>query len=192
MTLLSHVLIYTLRMTTLLKIIERTATRWGLGILFFLYVLVFGAIQITMNKLAVVTGGFSILDFDFGYSEERVLEVLGSYGEEGMALYGRIQLLDILNPAIYSLFFASILYLLFKKGGFTWVVILPLLAGALDYAENITLYILSSSYPDISGTIVSLSSSLSIVKNTALYSAIGTLVIGFVLWARSMTSIVNA
>ena len=117
-----------------------------------------------MNKLAIVTGGYSILDFDFGYSEERVLEVLGSYGEEGMALYGRIQLLDILNPAIYSLFFASILYLLFKKGGFAWVVILPLLAGALDYAENITLYILSSSYPDISGTIVSLSSSLSIVK----------------------------
>ena len=95
-----------------------------------------------------------------------------------MALYTRIQLLDIFNPAIYSLFFASIIYLLWRKHNAAWVALLPLLAGLLDYAENLTLFLLARSYPDLPTGLVTLSSTLNIIKNMAMVPAIIAMLTG--------------
>lgn len=67
------------------------------------YGVVVGTILFTLNQLAAVSGGSGILDFEPSYSKARVMEVLGSYGAEGMTLNTRIQGLDLFNPALYSL-----------------------------------------------------------------------------------------
>ncbi len=170
-------------MKTVLIFLGKMATKRGLAILLTFYAAVFGAILFTLSKLTTLTGGIGILDFDRGYTTERVAEVFGSYGVEGMALYSRIQVLDIFNPAIYSIIFASLLYLLWRTHRAAWVVFLPFLAGGLDYAENVTLFALSRAYPNLPSGLVSASSLLSIVKNVALFASIAALVVGLAIFA---------
>jgi len=165
----------------MLKLIAKVASKRGFAILLTIYAAVFGAILFYMSKLTALTGGIGILDFDRGYTTERVMEVFGSYGPEGMALYARIQILDIFNPAIYSVIFSALLYLLWAERKAVWVVFLPLLAGGLDYAENLTLWALSRAYPDLPSALVGTSSFLSIVKNVALLAVSVAFVVGLVI-----------
>lgn len=169
-------------MNSIFRLIHSTATFSRLAILFGLYVIVFGAIITTLSQLTELTGGIGILDFDRGYSIERVNEVFSSYGAEGMILYSRIQLLDLFNPAIYSLFLASIIHLLWRNHNIAWVSIFPLIAGLLDYMENLSLFLLARNFPDLSIRLVNISSTLSIVKNIALFAAIIAFFIGLVLF----------
>ena len=171
-------------MKKIFSIIDRLATWRGFALLLVLYAVVFGTIIMTLSSLTALTGGIGILDFDRGYSVERVREVFDSYGTEGFALYGRIQLLDLLNPAIYSLIFASLIYLLWKIRGHRWIVIFPIAAGLLDYCENLTLFFLSRSYPEISSQLVIISSTLSLIKNVALFGTIIVMLIGLFTWFR--------
>lgn len=143
-----------------------------------LYVLVFGTITVTLGQLAEVSGGYGILDFDRGYSVERVNEVLGSYGDEGMRLYARIQLLDLFNPMLYSLLAACFVHLLWKGRGPEWIALVPLSAGLGDYLENGTLFLLVQTYPNMSPALVALSSGLSLLKNGLLVIAVLPLLAG--------------
>lgn len=174
-------------MTPLKALLERTATWRGFAILLALYVVVFGMILATTGKLTAHTGGIGILDFERGYSYERVLEILGSYGPEGMALFARIQFFDLFNPAIYGLIFASIIYLLWKDSNVNWLPILPFFAAGLDYCENLTLFLLARSYPEISSGLVTLSSGLSLAKNVTLFAAIAALLLGLMRLGFSWT-----
>lgn len=172
-------------MTGLLSLIERLATWRGLTLLILLYLLVFGAILMTVWQLSAASGGYGILDFDRGYTVDRVHEVLGSYGERGMVLYRRIQLLDLVNPALYALLLACLTHLLWRGAGPRWVALLPLLGGLGDYAENVTLFLIVSAYPDISTGLVALSSTLSLVKNGLLAVTVLALLAGVVLRRRA-------
>ncbi len=172
-------------MKTLVSLLQRTSSWRGLAVLFFLYAIVFGTIVYTMSELAAVAAGSGILDFEFGYSKQKVMQVLASYGTEGMALYGRIQLLDLFNPALYSLFFASILHLLVRNTQWQWLVVLPMAAGTLDYAENVALYQMASSFPQLDDTVITIGSMLSVIKNLVLYSAIAAFTVAVIMWLRA-------
>ena len=172
-------------MSVVLSMLDRIASWRGISVLIVLYAIIFGGIVATLSQLTELSGGTGILDFDRGYSVDRVREVFDSYGENGLVLYRRIQLLDLFNPAIYALLFASIIYWLWKRRATVWVVLLPLAAGLLDYCENLTLLLLSRSYPVLSPQLVAISSTLSLVKNVALFGTIGVLLIGLLLWARA-------
>lgn len=161
--------------------IRKTATRQRITLLLMFYAAVFGAILVTMSQLVALTGGYGILDFDRGYDLALVNEVLGSYEAEGMALYARIQVLDILNPALYSLLMANFAWFLWRDTRFEWLAVLPLFAGLSDYAENIALFLIVRTFPDISGILVATSSTLSLVKNASLGVAVAVLLLGIVL-----------
>lgn len=169
-------------MTRLLSLIEYLANWRGISILLVLYAAVFGTILFTLGQLSDVTGGYGILDFDRGYSFERVQEVLGSYGAEGMGLNARIQFLDLFNPALYSMIAATLTYLLWKGYGPSWLALLPLLGGLGDYMENVTLFLMARTHPDISEGLVSLSSTLSLVKNVLLPIAFLPFLVGLIYW----------
>lgn len=169
-------------MHTLLGILNKMASRKGLAILVSLYVIVFGSIMVTLHTLNGLTGGAGILDFHQGYSLDTVRDVFDSYGQAGFRLYERIQLLDLVNPAIYSLLMSCVIFLLFKTQAYAWPVSLPLIAGLLDYAENLTLFLLSRSYPELSPVLVKMSSLLSMAKNAALVCAVVALLAGIALW----------
>ena len=169
----------------IVSILARTSTKTGLLLLLALNILLFGLIASTIRKLMDVSGGIGILDFDRGYTRERVLEVFGSYGEAGMALYSRIQMLDLINPAVYSLLFSSLIFLLVRGSKLAWLAVIPLIAGSLDYLENLTLYLLAKSFPDIPTKLVSISSSLSIIKNAVLFGAVLAFIIGIIMWLKN-------
>jgi len=163
----------------MISIVSNCATWRKITVLIALFALVFGMIAYTLYQLSEVSGGHGILDFDLGYSEERVHEVFASYGEHGLILYGRIQFLDLFNPALYSLIAAATTYALWNGRGPDWLCLFPFLGGLGDYAENLTLFLLSRSYPDIPAGLVSISSSLSFLKNGLLLFGLLPLLFGF-------------
>lgn len=173
-------------MKSTLSLIERLASWKGILSLLVIYSMVFGAILVTLGQLTNLTGGLGILDFDRGYSMDRVHEVLGSYGPDGMALNARIQFLDLFNPALYSLILACLTFLLWKGRGPNWLPLVALLGGIGDYLENITLFLMARSYPDISEGLVNLSSNLSLIKNALLPIAALPFLVGMVIWLVSL------
>ena len=166
----------------MISLIARLATRRGLTVLIIAYLVVFGTILMILGQLAEVSGGIGILDFDQGYTKQRVAEVFGSYGERGFSLYSRIQLLDIFNPALYSLIAAAFTYVIWKGRGVDWLCLAPLLGGIGDYAENVTLFLLAKGYPDVSDGLVAVSSTLSLTKNALLILGLFPLLVGLVRW----------
>jgi hypothetical protein len=163
-------------------LIKRLASRPGLTALLLAYALVFGLILWTLAQLAEVSGGYGILDFEFGYTPDRVSELLTSYGPKGMALYARIQILDLFNPALYSLIAAVFVLLVWRGRAPGWVCLLPLLAGLGDYAENATLFLMVRAFPDLPTGLVQFSSLLSQIKIALLGVGMAPLVAGLVAW----------
>lgn len=168
-------------MTAAVKLIDNLTTPRAILTLIILYGAVFGAILFTLAQLTESSGGYGILDFDQGYDMARVREVLGSYDAEGMKLYGSIQLLDLFNPALYSLTAAVFTRLLWRGRGPDWLCLAPLLGGIGDYAENVTLFLMARSYPEISNGLVSASSTLSFAKNGLMVIGMLPLLLGIVL-----------
>lgn len=162
--------------------ISRLATWRMLAVLVIAYLFVFGAILITLGQLSEVSGGYGILDFEQGYTRDRVEEVFGSYSEQGFALFRRIQILDLINPALYSFIAATLTYMLWSERGRGWLCLAPLLGGIGDYAENVTLFLLSRAYPDVSEGLVAISSALSLIKNGLLLLGLMPLLAGLALW----------
>ena len=166
----------------MLSLIRRLATRNGIMTLLALYLIVFVAILFTLAQLSEVSGGHGILDFDRGYTPDRVAEVLGSYGPEGMALYRRIQVLDLINPALYSLLLACLTAVLWNGRGPGWLPLIALLGGLGDYLENATLFMIARAYPEVSETLVVVSSTLSLLKNALLVVSVAAFLSGLMVW----------
>jgi hypothetical protein len=99
-----------------------------------------------------------------------------------MRLYGRIQTLDLINPALYSLLAAALTRMLWQ--GRPWVALLPLLAALGDYAENITLTLLARGFPELPEGLVAISSTLSLAKLALMALGLAPLLIGLLLRLR--------
>lgn len=153
-------------MNRLYSILEQSITWKGFALVLGLLALVGGTIGYTVAQIMAVSGQ-GILDFEFGHSVGRINEVLGAYGGEGKALYHRVQLLDLLNPVIYSWFTAMLLYLLVRGSRWSWFVVLALLPGLFDYAENYFLYQFLVTHPAIDAGQVQIANVLSLVKQGA-------------------------
>lgn len=172
-------------MQWMFNILEKCTSRTGLIMLGVGFALVFGLIWMLIIKLMALTGGIGILDFEIGYTPEKVQTVLGSYGAEGMALYRKIQWLDLINPMLYGWLMAAVMYRLYPQKPLAWLTLLPLLAALLDYAENAILFILAADYPDISAQSVATGSAISLMKNAVLSLTTLALIIGGWRWYRT-------
>ena len=88
--------------------------------------------------------------------------------------------IDLIHPLIYSLLFASLFFLLYRQTRFHNLLYLPLAMGALDYLENIFLFLMVNSYPNISPTVIQMASLLSVIKNVVQYLTIAAFLVGIV------------
>ena len=65
------------------------------------------------------------------------------------------------------------------------MALVPLLGGLGDYLENITLFMMARAYPDNSDRLVSLSPTISLLKNGLLAVAVLSLFAGLAVWLWS-------
>lgn len=140
------------------------STRRALTVLIVLEIVVVGLIVVSVTRVSNVSGGLGILDAEFGYTYQQVIETFDAYGQSGLDAFRTVQLLDLLHPAIYSLLLASLLYLPLGGSRWRWLSLTPLVSGALDYIENALIWIMTETYPEVSSVVVSVSSVVSVVK----------------------------
>lgn len=167
------------------KLLEKTSSKQGLLYLLIIQTLIGGLLGYSLSNLSVVTDGLGILDFEIGYSADTVNRLFAGYGENGMTIYKQVQFIDLFNPAVYSILFSSLLFLFYKSSKYGWFAYLGFLCGGLDYLENGFLYSLSNSYPDINGSIVRISSIVSLTKHSVLYVTIAVFIVGLITWMRN-------
>ena len=169
-------------MSKLLTLISKLAKKRAFFLLLAAYAFVFGTILFTIVQITQASGGSGILDFERGYTHTKVMEVLSSYGERGMQLYARIQWLDLLNPALYSLVLAVVAHKILQGRGPIWLPVLALLGGVGDYLENITLFLITRSFPDVSESLVEVSTGLSWLKNGLMAVSGLSLIVAVIIW----------
>ena len=170
-------------MNRLLNGIKQRVT-WRIALLF---AALFGILYLLINfssfgvaGLLEVTGGASILDFEFGFTYEKALAMLSALGADGRSFYLRkIIPLDFLFPLSYMLCYTSLIALLIKYTSLRkpciYLLIFPVLGMLCDWTENTGIIAMLNSYPNLHEWVVSLTSTSGIFK--AVLSAGNLLII---------------
>lgn len=140
-----------------IKSLERGRNIWLLGIITGLLLVAFNLVR--FQEFFATQLGYSgtqrmfAIDLEFNYSPEWVYMVLGNYGDKGREAYGYLLGgFDFIFPLIYSLFLATslsaILSRLFpERSSWQKLSLLGLLAGMVDWLENIGILSLIINYP---------------------------------------------
>ena len=141
-----------------------------------LFTALFAAMYVIINfspigvaGLLAITGGPSILDFEFGYTYEKAFELLTALGADGRAFYqSRIVPVDFPFPFSYMLFYAGWMALCIKRleqrDWHKYLLILPILAMMFDWVENIGIIAMLNSYPPLPSWAVALASVSGVIK----------------------------
>ncbi len=134
--------------------------------------------------------GQTILDMQFtGRTPAMVEQVLSAYqGNESVAIYRKVQLLDILYPLAYGSFGALWLYILFKPSAWRFLCTLPIVSAIADTAENNLLREIVAGYPELSADMIARSSVYTQVKYGAIALALVALAGGLIRRANAHPS----
>lgn len=132
----------------------------------------FAMLNYSIPELMSASGDLPIFDMSpSGYSYQQALALLSSLGEEGRHFYLSTQLvLDLFYPLLFGLCYFSLLqwlikHMQLKRRALTVVSFLPFLACIFDYIENVAIWLMLSSFPDLSKTVVAISSVLTVTKS---------------------------
>lgn len=91
-------------------------------------------------------------DMRFYSSGDDVIGFLDACGPTGRAAYTKMQLVDVLYPAVVGVFLASSLALVTRRlsarNSVHWIAALPLAAALFDYVENSFAWLAILSYPE--------------------------------------------
>lgn len=125
-------------------------------------------IPLTMN----FSNGMDLLDMiPTGYDMNYVSELFTSLGEEGRQTYLTNQIpVDMIYPLLFGLSYCLLLAYFLKKlnkliAPYTYLCLLPILAGIADYLENFGIITLLKSYPELTETAVKTTNSFSLIKS---------------------------
>jgi len=135
-------------------------------------------LTVTIPKTMEFSNGMKLLDMlPMGYDFNYVDQLCNTLGEIGRKTYLSNQIpVDMVYPLLFGISYCLVLaYFLNKlnklKTPLAYLCLLPFLAGAMDYAENIEIIALLNSYPDINKSSVTITSSFSLIKSatTTIY-----------------------
>lgn len=173
-------------MKNLISIIQSKSTGKNV-ILFFIPAMIVYALMLSYTIPSIEEYSNSKKLFDLspgGYSYEYAKELLTALGDKGRGLYLFNQLpLDFLYPGLFAISCSLLLSWLFLKikepnSRLFYFCLIPVAAGAFDYAENLLIVSMIIGYPDISQGQVEIASLLTIVKSvlTTLFLIVLTIV----------------
>lgn len=151
----------------------------------------------TIPKVGQYAPGMKLFDlspggYSFGYAVE-LLDVLGSKGRD-LYLYQQLPL-DFIYPGLFAVSCCLLLFWLFSKSlnstsKMFYFCLIPIVAGMFDYLENICIVLMLKSYPDVTESLVSTASFMTILKSGFTTAFFVLLLMGIVLflkrkWIRS-------
>lgn len=180
-------------MKKLVSIIKSKSTGKNV-LLFFIPAMIVYVLMLlyTIPAVEEYSEGKKLFDLSLGgYSYEYARELLTVLGENGRDLYLYNQIpLDFLYPGLFAISCSLLLsWLLLKikepNSRLFYFCIIPVAAGAFDYAENILIVSMITGFPDISQRQVEISNLMTIAKNvlTTLFFIVLT-VIGISCFAK--------
>ena len=111
------------------------------------------SLPFTPKYIKQISENTKLLDSRFSYSVDTVEQSFANYGELGRNIYIKFQLLDLIYPIFYSLLLASLLFRLFTKSKFN-PYLFAIFAGIFDYIENLFIFLMNISFPDISKILI--------------------------------------
>ncbi len=130
---------------------------------------------ITMPKVIQFTSGMKILDLmPGGYDFEYVNTLFRTLGEEGRYNYLYIQIpADMVYPLLFTISSCLLIAFLLNKlqqfrNPFIYICIFPVISGIADYSENTGVIFMLNQYPDISTSIVKVTSMFSVIKYASI------------------------
>jgi len=131
---------------------------------------------LTQTLVYSLYGVAQMPDTRFWYTVTEISETFDILGTGGLQVWLQVHLLDFLFPIGYSFSLAFGLAMELRatypeKTALRQVVLIPIIAGLLDYAENLIIASQILVYPDLSGLVISMASLVTAAKWTMLYLA---------------------
>jgi hypothetical protein len=146
-----------------------------------LYVLM---LFVTIPQVMAFSGGMKLFDLmPAGYDLEYAKSLLQQLGEEGRNLYLTRQLpVDLFYPLLSAIAYTLLMAWLFKRLNFIdkpvfWLCLIPFMAGLFDYLENISIILMITSYPEVSGLLAHFANAFTVIKSMLSVLFFGILII---------------
>lgn len=105
------------------------------------------------TALEELSGGASVLDLRFRFTEAEAYSLMGTYGEEGRRLYALMEAIDMVYPIAIGTLLALVLAYVGNKAlpeesPLRKLCALPLLGLTMDYLENTGTVTMALTYPE--------------------------------------------
>lgn len=157
------------------KILEKNISgKKVLGLFILTNVVYLFMLMVTIPKTMGFSNGMKLLDMlPTGYNQDYVNELFRTLGENGREIYLTNQLpVDMIYPLLFGLTYSLLLAYFLKKLNklkslFTYLCLLPIIAGIADYMENIGIITMLNSYPDLTEITVNATNTFSVIKGTS-------------------------
>ena len=188
-------------MKRLTKLIERNISGKKVLRLFILTNIVYVfMLTVTIPRTMNFSNGMELLDMiPTGYDLNYVSELFSSLGENGRKTYLTNQIpVDMIYPLLFALTYCLLLAYILKKLDklivpFTYLCLLPIIAGIADYLENFGIITMLKSYPDLTEIAVKTTNSFSLIKSIStsvffIVLIIVLIILGFKAINRKKTS----
>ena len=162
-------------MNRFVKFLEKnTSGKKILGLFILTNVVYLFMLFVTIPKTMGFSNGMKLLDMlPTGYNRDYVNELFRTLGENGREIYLTNQLpVDMIYPLLFGLTYSLLLAYFLKKlnklkSPFTYLCLLPIIAGIVDYLENIGIITMLNNYPDLTETTVNATNTFSVIKSTS-------------------------
>jgi len=160
-------------MNKLIRFIERNISGKKILLLFILTnVIYIFILTVTIPRTMAFSSGMKLLDMmPLGYDFNYVNELFNTLGEIGRKTYLTTQIpADMIYPLLFGISYCLILgYFLKKlnklKTPYSYLCILPIIAGVFDYFENLGIIVMLNNYPDLTPFSISTTSVFTILKS---------------------------
>ncbi len=160
-------------MKRLTKFLEKNISgKKVLGLFILTNVVYAFMLSVTIPKTMEFSNGMKLLDMmPMGYDLNYVSELFNSLGEIGRETYLTNQIpVDMIYPLLFGLTYCLLLAYFLKKlnklnSPFTYLCLIPIIAGIADYFENFGIIAMLKSYPDLTEISVKTTSTFSLIKS---------------------------
>lgn len=169
---------------------QKTKYLWWLwGITSLLYLLL---LLVTTPQLKALSGGMEILDTLPYYEPPYVQLLLEKLGQQGRDFYLYRQIpIDLVYPALFGITYFCIIRFFINKLNLkkiAFLSILPIIGAMFDYAENISIINLLSTFPTLSETTTSILPIFSLLKTIFVsVSLLAFATLGIYCWLKCRT-----